>query len=96
MTGRPWQRRLLKWLRIAYLALLAAVVPVLVLARRDEVADLLGDLAGARHVLVAASFAAAFVLIALSAYFWLVSLHMLGHRPTLPRSDRHRGPFPAG
>ena len=81
MTGRPWQRRLLRWLRIAYLAMLAAVVPVLVLARRDEVADLLGDLAGARHVLVVASFAAGFVLIALSAYFWLVSLHMLGQRP---------------
>ena len=61
--------------------MLAAAVPVLVLARRDEVADLLGDLAGARHVLVAASFAAGFVLIALSAYFWLVSLRMLGQRP---------------
>ncbi len=82
MTGRPWQRRLLKWLRIAYLAVLAAAVPVLVLARRDEVADLLGDLAGARHVLVAASFATGFLLIALSAYFWLVSLRMLGQRPS--------------
>ena len=61
--------------------MLAAAVPVLVLARRDEVADLLGDLAGARHVLVAASFAAGFVLIALSAYFWLVSLRLLGQRP---------------
>ena len=81
-TGRPWQRRLLKWLRIAYLTLLAAAVPVLVLARRDEVADLLGDLAGARHVLVAASLAAGFVLIALSAYFWLVSLRILGQRPS--------------
>lgn len=83
MTGRPWQRRLLKWLRIAYLALLAAAVPVLVLTRRDEVADLLGDLAGARHVLVAAAFATGFVLIALSAYIWLVSLRMLGQRPSL-------------
>ena len=81
MTGRPWQRRLLRWLRIAYLALLAAAVPVLVLARRHEMADLLGDLADARHVLVAASFATGFVLIALSAYFWLVSLRMLGQRP---------------
>ena len=81
MMGRPWQRRLLKWLRIAYLAMLAAAVPVLVLARRQEVADLLGDLADASHVLVAASFATGFVLIALSAYFWLVSLHMLGQRP---------------
>ena len=81
MTGRPWQRRLLKWLRIAYLALLAVAVPVVVLARRDEVADLLGDLAGARHALVAASFATGFVLIALSAYFWLVSLRLLGRRP---------------
>ena len=53
----------------------------MVLARRDEVADLLGDLAGARHVLVAASFATGFVLIALSAYFWLVSLRLLGQRP---------------
>ena len=79
--GRPWQRRLLKWLRIAYLAPLAAAVPVLVVTRRDEMADLLGDLAGARHVLVAASFAAGFVLIALSAYFWLVSLRILGQRP---------------
>ena len=61
--------------------MLAAAVPVLVLARRDEVADLLGDLAGARHVLVAASFVTGFVLIALSAYFWLVSLHLLGQRP---------------
>ncbi|MXW89334.1 MAG: hypothetical protein F4Z54_07390 [Acidimicrobiaceae bacterium] len=81
MMGRPWQRSLLRWLRIAYLAALAAAVPVLVLARREEVTDLLGDLAGARHVLVAASFAAGFVLIALSAYFWLVSLRMLGQRP---------------
>ena len=81
MTGRPWQRRLLRWLRIAYLTLLAAAVPVLVLARRDEVTDLLGDLADARHVLVAASFVAGFVLIALSAYFWLVSLRLLGQRP---------------
>ena len=81
MTGRPWPRRLLRWLRIAYLAMLAAAVPVLVLARRDEVADLLGDLAGARHVLVVASFATGFVLIALSAYFWLVSLRLLGQRP---------------
>jgi len=81
MTGRPWQRRLLRWLRIAYLTLLAAAVPVLVLARRDEVTDLLGDLADARHVLVAASFATGFVLIALSAYFWLVSLRLLGQRP---------------
>ncbi|MDD9989945.1 MAG: hypothetical protein OXK16_04785 [bacterium] len=81
MTGRPWQRRLLKWLRIAYLALLAAAVPVLVLARPDEVADLLRDLAGARHLLVAASFAAGFLLIGLSAYFWLVSLRILGRRP---------------
>ena len=79
--GSPWQRRLLKWLRIAYLALLAAAVPVLVVARRDEMADLLGDLAGARHVLVAASFATGFVLIALSAYFWLVSLRILGQHP---------------
>ena len=68
-------------MRIAYLALLAAAVPVLVLARRDEVADLLGDLAGATHALVAASFVTGFVLIALSAYFWLVSLHLLGQRP---------------
>ena len=82
MTGRPWQRRLLKWLRIAYLTLLAAALPVLVLARQDEVADLLRDLAGARHVLVAASLATGFVLIALSAYFWLVSLRMLGQRPS--------------
>ncbi|MYI14561.1 MAG: hypothetical protein F4108_02355, partial [Acidimicrobiaceae bacterium] len=74
MMGRPWQRSLLRWLRIAYLAALAAAVPVLVLARREEVTDLLGDLAGARHVLVAASFAIGFVLIPLSAYFWLVSL----------------------
>ena len=81
MTGRPWPRRLLRWLRIAYLTMLAAAVPVLVLARRDEVADLLGDLAAARHVLVAASFATGFVLIALSAYFWLVSLRLLGQRP---------------
>ncbi|MDE0162692.1 MAG: hypothetical protein OXL98_13260 [Acidimicrobiaceae bacterium] len=68
-------------MRIAYLALLAAAVPVLVLARRDEVADLIGDLAGATHALVAASFVTGFVLIALSAYFWLVSLHLLGQRP---------------
>ena len=81
MTGRPWQRRLLRWLRFAYLALLAAAVPVLVLARRNEVADLLRDLADARHVLVVASFATGFVLIALSAYFWLVSLRILGQRP---------------
>ena len=81
MTGRPWQRRLLRWLRIAYLALLAAAVPVVVLARREEVADLAGDLAGARHVLVAASFVTGFVLIAMSAYFWLVSLRILGQRP---------------
>ena len=81
MTGRLWRGRLFKWLRIAYLALLAAAVPVLVLARRDEMGDLLGDLAGARQVLVAAAFAAGFVLIALSAYFWLVSLRMLGQRP---------------
>ena len=81
MTGRPWQRRLLRWLRIAYLALLAAAVPVLVTVRRQEVADLLGDLADAKHVLVAASFATGFVLIALSAYFWLVSLRLLGQRP---------------
>ncbi|MYB44788.1 MAG: hypothetical protein F4X74_07615 [Acidimicrobiia bacterium] len=81
MTGRPWQRRLLRWLRIAYLAVLAAAVPFLVVARREEVADLLGDLAGARHVLMAASFAIGFVLIPLSAYFWLVSLRMLGRRP---------------
>jgi len=81
MTGRPWPRRLLRWLRIAYLAMLAAAVPMLVLARQDEVADLLGDLAGARHALVAASFATGFVLITLSAYFWLVSLRLLGQRP---------------
>ena len=81
ITGRPWQRHLLRWLRIAYLALLAAAVPVLVLVRRNDVADLLGDLAGARHGLVAASFLTGFVLIALSAYFWLVSLRMLGQRP---------------
>ncbi|MYF60196.1 MAG: hypothetical protein F4179_00725, partial [Gammaproteobacteria bacterium] len=61
--------------------MLAAAVPVLVVARREEVADLLGDLAGARHVLMAASFAIGFVLIPLSAYFWLVSLRMLGRRP---------------
>ncbi len=81
VTGRPWLRRLLRWLRIAYLAVLAAAVPVLVAARRQEVSDLLGDLAGARHVLVAASFSTGFGLIALSAYFWLVSLRLLGQRP---------------
>ena len=56
-------------------------MPVLVLVRRHEVADLLRDFAGARHVLVAASFLTGFVLIALSAYFWLVSLRMLDQRP---------------
>ena len=81
VTGRPWYRHLLRWLRIAYLALLVAAVPVLVLVRRQKVADVLGDLAGAGHLLVAASFATGFVLIALSAYFWLVSLRMLDQRP---------------
>ncbi len=81
MTERPWPRRLLRWLRITYLALLAAALPVLVVARRHDVADLLRDFAGARHVLVAASFITGFVLIALSAYFWLVSLRILGQRP---------------
>ena len=83
MTGLPWYRRLLRWVRIAYLALLVAAVPVLVFVRRQEVADVLGGLAGAGHLLVAASFAAGFVLIALSAYFWLVSLRMLDQRPRL-------------
>ena len=81
MTDRPWYRHLLRWLRIAYLALLVAAVPVLVLVRRQQVAEVLGDLAGAGHLLVAASFVTGFVLIALSAYFWLVSLRMLDQRP---------------
>ena len=81
VTGLPWYRHLLRWLRIAYLALLVAAVPVLVLVRRQEVADVLGELASAGHLLVVASFAAGFVLIALSAYFWLVSLRMLDQRP---------------
>ena len=45
------------------------------------VADVLGELASAGHLLVVASFATGFVLIALSAYFWLVSLRMLDQRP---------------
>ena len=81
VTGRPWYRHLLRWLRIAYLSLLVAAVPVLVVVRRREVADVLGELASAGLLLVVASFAAGFVLIALSAYFWLVSLRILDQRP---------------
>ena len=81
VTRRPWYRHVLRWLRFAYLALLVAAVPVLVLVRRQEVADVLGELASARHLLVVASFATGFMLIPLSAYFWLVSLRMLDQRP---------------
>ncbi len=82
MTDQPRQRRLLKWLRVAYLTLLAVAVPVIVSVRRNEVSDLLGYLTGARYEFVTASFAAGFVLIALSSYFWLVSLRQLGQSPS--------------
>ena len=66
--------RLVRWLRVAYLAGLAAAAIWAVATRGPELADLLGQ---ARPGYVAASLLAGFGLIGLSAWFWAVGLRML-------------------
>lgn len=66
--------RLLRRLRAVYLAGLAAAAVWAVAARGPELADLMR---GARPGYIAASLAAGFGLIGLSAWFWTVGLRML-------------------
>ena len=66
--------RLVRWLRVAYLAGLAAAAIWVIAARGPELADLLGQ---ARPGYIAASLIAGFGLIGLSAWFWAVGLRML-------------------
>ncbi len=66
--------------RGAYIAALGAAIVWLAVARGAEVADLLER---ARPLPIAAALAATFVLIGLSARFWVQGLRMLGHRPRL-------------
>ena len=75
-------RRIRALARGAYLALLAAAVVWLAVARGDEIAELLD---GARIGLLAAALVATFGLIGLLARFWRISLRMLGHET--PRRD---------
>ncbi len=72
--------RMARLARGAYIAGLSAAIVWLAVARGAEVADLLER---ARPLPIAAALAATFVLIGLSARFWVQSLRMLGHRPRL-------------
>ena len=76
MSMTPLLARLLKILRIAYLAGLAILIVWAVRAEWDEILTLLGD---ARAGLIVASLASSFVLILIGAWFWTVSLHIQGH-----------------
>ena len=71
---KPARAALVRWLRVAYLAGLAAAAIWVIAARGPELADLLGQ---ARPGYIAASLAAGFGLIGLSAWFWAVGLRML-------------------
>ena len=76
-AATPGRRaRLTRILRSAYLVALVAAAVVVTVVKRAEMADLLE---GARPLMVAAALAATFVLIALSARIWVLSLRMLGH-----------------
>lgn len=74
---RAGLKRLLKAVRIAYLAGLAAVAAWVVRSRWTEVGELLH---GARPLLIAASLAASFGMIWIGAWFWTVSLRIQGVR----------------
>ena len=82
MTMAPALARLLKILRVAYLAGLAVLIGWVARTEWDEVLTLLG---GARPWLIVASLAASFVLIFIGAWFWTVSLHIQGHGLETPR-----------
>ncbi len=82
MTMAPALARLLKILRIAYLAGLAVLIGWVARTEWDEVLTLLG---GARPWLIVASLASSFVLIFIGAWFWTVSLHIQGHGLETPR-----------
>ena len=74
--------RMLKFLRIAYLAGLAVLIGWVGRSEWNEVTDLLD---GARPGLIIASLAASFVLIVIGAWFWTVSLRIQGAGLDEPR-----------
>ena len=74
--------RLLKILRITYLAGLAVLIGWVARTEWKQVLSLLG---GARPWLIAASLASSFVLIFIGAWFWTVSLRIQGHGLETPR-----------
>ena len=82
MSTTPVLSRLLKFLRVAYLAGLAVVIGWVARTEWDEVLTLLGD---ARPGLIVASLASSFILILIGAWFWTVGLRIQGHG-----TDTHR------
>ena len=78
---RAGLKRLLKAVRIAYLAGLAAAAAWVVQSRWTEVVELLR---GARPLLIAASLASSFGMIWIGAWFWTVSLRIQGVRAASP------------
>lgn len=73
MRMTPLLARLLKILRIAYLAGLAVLIGWVARTEWDEVSSLLD---GARPWLIAASVASSFILIFIGAWFWTASLRI--------------------
>ncbi|MXY76146.1 MAG: flippase-like domain-containing protein [Acidimicrobiia bacterium] len=82
MNETPAPARLLKVLRIAYLAGLAVLIGWVARTESDEVLALLGD---ARPGLIVASLASSFFLILIGAWFWTVGLRIQGHGLGTPR-----------
>ncbi|MDE0139755.1 MAG: lysylphosphatidylglycerol synthase domain-containing protein [bacterium] len=82
MSTTPVLGRLLKILRVAYLAGLAVVIGWVARTEWDEVLTLLGN---ARPGLIVASLASSFILILIGAWFWTASLHIQGHGLDTPR-----------
>lgn len=82
MTMSPMLARLLKILRIAYLAGLAALIGWVARTEWDAVLTLLG---GARPGLIVASLVSSFALIFIGAWFWTVSLRIQVHGLDAPR-----------
>ena len=81
MRMTPVLPRLLKILRIVYLAGLAVLIGWVARTEWDEVDSLLS---GARPWLIVASVASSFVLIVIGAWFWKVALHIQGHGRDTP------------
>ena len=82
MSMSPKLARLLKILRITYLAGLAVLIGWVARTEWEQVLSLLG---GARPWLIAASLASSFALIFIGAWFWTVSLRIQGHGLETPR-----------